>query len=443
MKKSALLFLLLLVLGIVRLVQAQATLETSKPSSSFQGNILALSDADMIATAYADGISNKIAGIEDSLAYINTSGNVPSLLSNTFASNSVISWPAVLEWSPHRQFAYVAETRGVILPENKSMENVFYDYPKGGRLSVHDYQNPAKPVLLQDTVIGENLQNVSINHAGNLLAIGSTEKGKELIIARLKAGLIQEVFKFSDEEINYADPRDGGFRNVEFHPTENVIAVNLNGKSVAFYAVREVGTEIEIQKIGKSIKVGKKLSVGNWHPSGPYYLVSDVAWGSGRLGFVLNGKGKLNSIRFREDGQHSIISSVKVGLSPEGFDLSPDGRYALTVNMRRTYVPQKMWFVARRKNASLSLIKINPQTGELQVLGKEYPFAGILPEDAVFDAESNSIAVAVYQKSGEDFPKQGRIDFWEVQDDKLIKTNTELYLTRGVHSLLLVRGNKN
>ncbi|RQH07312.1 lactonase family protein, partial [Okeania hirsuta] len=146
----------------------------------------------------------------------------------------------------------------------------------------------------------------------------------------------------------------------------------------------------------------------------------------------------LVSIKFNPSGDHDIISKTKVGLSPEGFDLSPDGNYAIVANMRRTYGPKAFWFVPARTGASLSLVKVDPETGMLKTLGKEYLFEGVLPEDAIFDTESNSIAVAVYHEQDELFPTHGWLDLWELKDEQLVKTAEKLPLTRGVHNLLLI-----
>lgn len=416
--------------------QPLAKAQDIKPD--FQGQFLAASDADMIATAYADGILNKENGIEDSLMCVQIENGIPIIKNKVHASHSVISWPAVLEWNPLKRYAYVAETRGTQDGKKNKMDDVYQEFPQGKRISVIDYSIADQPKIIQDTVVGINLQNVSINNNGTLLAAGSNEKGKELLIATLKDGLINMTYYFSEPEIDYANERDAGFRTVEFHPTKNIVGVNLNGKSVAFYEINLTQASVAIQKIGPTLEAGKKISVGNWHPSGKYFLVSDVGWGNGSAGFVLNGKGKLISIKFDENGGHQIASKVKVGLSPEGFDISPDGHYAITVNMRRTYLPKKFWFIPARKKASLSLVKIDANTGHLSRVGKAYGFKGALPEDAIFDAQSNSIAVAIYHKQDAEKPKYGWIDFWEIQKEQLVKTNTQLKVTRGVHNLLLI-----
>jgi hypothetical protein len=108
--------------------------------------------------------------------------------------------------------------------------------------------------------------------------------------------------------------------------------------------------------------------------------------------------------------------------------------------MRRTYVPKGLPFslFGARAEASLSLVKINPETGQLQTLGKEYGFEGELPEDAVFDKAGKNVAVAVFNNRHEKQPKQGYIEFWKVANEKLVRTNRKILVTRGVHTLKLM-----
>lgn len=430
--------MLVFAIGAWHIALSQPLATVSKEATSFQGHILAASDADMLATAYADGILNKVAGIEDSLSIIKVTNGSASIVGKNFATNSVVSWPSILAWHPEKHYAYVAETRGVYTDTDNKVKNVYTDLPKGTLISVIDASDPTNPAVIQQKSVGKDIQGVSLNAKGDLLVSGSTEKGKELVLIKLEDGLLGEISYFSHDGIKGSDNNNSGFRTIEFHPKENVIAANLNNTDLAFFHVNQKDSTLSINQIGKVIPVAKHWSVGNWHPNGKFFILSDVAWGSGNAGFVLNGKGKLVSVGFNSEGDHKIISQQKVGMSPEGFDLSPDGRYAIVVNMRRTYLPKNIWFIPGRTKSSLSLLKINEETGELILLGKEYGFKGALPEDAIFDLESNSIAVAIYQDQDEVFPKKGRIEFWEVEDEKLLKTSERIEVTRGVHNLKLV-----
>ena len=431
--------MLLLSFGIWQLSQIQSTEKASNTKASFQGSFLAASDADMIAGAYANGILNKVEGINDQLNYIDGNENTVISKSSIEVSNSVISWPAILEWNRHHKLAYIAETRAMHKSNTQEMKNVFTDFPVGKKITVINYQNTESPEILQEKVIGENIQGVSINNSGTLLAAGSTEPGKELVIMELDKGLITKTYHFTTDAIDAKNTGNGGIRTVEFHPTKNIIAANLNNTHIVFFRISKNNDAITINRLGTPVKVAKRWSVGNWHPEGKYFILSDLRWGDG-LGQITHGRGKLVSVRFNEKGNHEIIDKVKVGLSPEGFDISPDGKYAVTVNMRRTWAPLKgFWFVPARKTSSLSLVKINGNTGKLNKLGKDYGFEGALPEDAIFDKEGNSIAVAVYQDREEEFPKEGWIDFWELKNEKLIYTGKQLKVTRGVHNLLLIK----
>ncbi len=425
--------------GVWHFTQGQSIAPSQKVSPNFKGRFLAISDADMIAGAYANGELNKVPGIEDELVLFDDKENTSSSTEPLHISNSVISWPAILEWNPKYQFAYIAETRAVHKGEAQKMKNVFTDFPVGKKITVVDYSNPTTPKVVQEKQIGENIQGVSINASGTLLVSGSTEKGKELVVMGLKDGLVQDVQSFTHEGISAKDTGNGGIRTIEFHPTKNIIAVNLNNTDLVFFKIIENNGTVTLSQLGDTMEVAKRWSVGNWHPSGQYFILSDLRWGDG-LGQITHGKGKLVSIGFDEGGNHTIIDKEKVGLSPEGFDISPDGNYAVTANMRRTWAPKKgFWFVPARKESSLSLVKINPNTGELTKVGKDYGFEGALPEDAVFDQDNNTIAVAVYHDRNEEFPKEGWIDFWELEDDQLIKTEKQLKVARGVHNLLLIK----
>lgn len=407
-------------------------------NAEFKGQVLAISDADMLATAYADGVLNKVEGIEDSLSLIRTLNGKPKLISQEMVTNSVVSWPSIIAWNKSLKLAYVAETRGIHASSEQKVTDVWKDLPKGGKISVVDYSDFQNPKTIQSIDVGENIQGVSVNSDATLIVAGSTEKGKEIMVAKLVNGKLEERFHFSNDEIKEVEDNNSGIRTIEFHPTENIIAANLNNTHLVFYRVAIEGEKVSLEQLGPSLEVAKHWSVGNWHPSGNYFILTDVAWGKGTLGAILNGKGRLVSIAFKENESHKIVSKTKVGLSPEGFDISPDGKYAVVANMRRTYAPKKFWFVPARKNSSLSLVKINENTGELTNLGKPYGFEGALPEDAVFDLESNSIAVAVFHKQDEKFPTKGWVDFWELKNEKLIKTKERLFVTRGVHNLLLI-----
>ncbi|MEM1338636.1 MAG: hypothetical protein AAF634_00510 [Bacteroidota bacterium] len=410
--------------------------EPKNVSVQFEGAFLALSDADMVATGYVDGKTKKLPELSDTLSYIEAVNGTMKITKSHFASNSVISWPAVLEWHTEFQYAYIAETRAALKNPNATFKDVFADFPTGEVISVIDFSKD-QPQLLQTKTVGKNIQGVSINAKRDLIAFGSTEQGKELGIAFLEEGLLQDIHYFSHRDILPLATNNSGIRTVEFHPTKNILAVNLNNTYLVYYEVKIENHTLRAIELGKPIEVAKRWSVGNWHPSGDFFILTDVAWGNGVLGAIVNNPGYLVSVAFDRITKNEVISKVKVDLGPEGADISPDGKYAIAVNMRRTYVPSEGYgFVNAKAFSSLTLVKIDVNSGVLRRLGDHYGFEGALPEDAIFDKESNFIAVAVYHAI--ENPEAGWIDFWEIIDDRLVYTGQKIKVTRGVHNLLLI-----
>jgi hypothetical protein len=85
------------------------------------------------------------------------------------------------------------------------------------------------------------------------------------------------------------------------------------------------------------------------------------------------------------------------------------------------------------------LVAIEPNSGKLTQID-EYGFEGLLPEDAVFDANGKSLAVVIFHDR---IPalKTGRVEFWnliEGSKPKLERTNFQLPVTRGAHTMMLL-----
>lgn len=129
----------------------------------------------------------------------------------------------------------------------------------------------------------------------------------------------------------------GVVRAISWHLWGRYLALNLEDREIAFY---EFKADDSIETFGSRLKLGTRLSEGKFTPNGRYFVVTDTGWGE-TLGYIFNRNGKLFSISFDENnGEHKLVSQTEVGLSPEGFAMSPDGSMLVTVNMRRTYAPE-------------------------------------------------------------------------------------------------------
>jgi len=180
---------------------------------------------------------------------------------------------------------------------------------------------------------------------------------------------------------------------------------------------------------------------------GRHLIVNNLFWGpdvEGRWNEAP--RGSINSIRLetgtQADGspRHALVSRAMTGVSPEGLAVSPDGRYVVTTNLERSYLPYDddriTWF------SSLSFFTLDPQTGQLSHIA-DYPYDGILPEAAAFDASSQYLAVVTYDQFDDRIPG-GSIDFWRIAADPLhpqpllVQTRYAIPVTRGAHSMVLV-----
>lgn len=180
-------------------------------------------------------------------------------------------------------------------------------------------------------------------------------------------------------------------------------------------AIAERPTSISINRNGSLVSV-------TFHPSGA------------------GAKTPLALIPFSNRHRHALIARAITGVSPEGLAISPDGRYVVTTNLERSYLPYDderiTWF------SSLSFITLDPQTGQLNHVA-DYPFDGTLPEAAVFDASSQYLAVAKYDDF-DDRVQGGAINFWRIAVDPLnpqpmlVQTRYSVPVTRGAHSVVLV-----
>ncbi|WP_164929159.1 lactonase family protein [Gloeobacter violaceus] len=392
-------------IAIVGLVSVADPLPVAERASDrrplpFAGRALLIaSDGDMVGTAYSDGKLNRLSGIEDALTVIDLPlPAAASKVASVAVSNSVMSWPQILATAPDGSRAYVVEVRGRPPQGVQEYADLDTGMPTGSLLTVVDLTHPGGPTVLETVPVGRNPRQIAISPDGRLLAIGVEEPGRELLLVELVAGRPGRRFSYA---IADASGQSARITSVGWHPSGRFLALNLNDREMAFFEVLtdQKAATATLRPQGERLVTGVRLGVGRFSPDGRHYLLTDLKWGERPLGYLLNPRGELIAVRFDAGpalgAKHRVVCRIEVGLSPEGFAVSPDGLLVATVNMRRTYLPDWLPVWPGKARSSLSLVKRNPQSGQLTVVG-EYGFEGVLPEDAVFDAAGRALAVAVY-----------------------------------------------
>ncbi|MCI5047083.1 MAG: beta-propeller fold lactonase family protein [Aquisalinus sp.] len=410
----------------------------SEAPGTFQGRFLAVSDTDMTATAYADGQLEPVAGNRDTMSLLVDGGVKTSIA----ASNSVISWPQVVDVSSDGQLAFVVETKGPAAPGVSAYDSVYTDFPTGRQLSIFSVNSNSLELRQEMTGTGENLQSVEYSEKCNCLFVASETTDAELVVIPLtQDGKTGEIRKFTLEPPYAYDDTERRVRTMHISPDGDLLAVNVANRRIQFYEIfsDETGLPDRVAAIGAPVEgLGRRLAVGKWTPDGKHFIITDVNWSDNTLFMLTQGPGQLSAIRPPSAGKEAkIVSQVKVGRSPEGFGISADGTRIATINMERTYLPGLSFLSVwqGRRAYSVSLLSLDTQSGALSELDRIYQ-AGILPEDVIFDKTGQNLAVAVFHRRKGADRERGFIDFFSIQEDRLRSQGVTQAVPRGAHDLV-------
>jgi hypothetical protein len=446
-------FLVLISYGLLQLIEPVriAPVSQSEQPPNFRGRaLLVASDADMVATAYADAQLHRVAGIEDTLTLVELPLDATKReVIPVQVSNSVMSWPQNIAVSPGKQWAYVSEVRSRPADGIQALESID-QMPSGERITVVNIANLQQPEILQTVVVGRNPKTLSLSPDGNFLAVTSEEPDRELAIFQIQPdGTLGERDNFAIAKDFSRSAIPG---SVVWHPSGRFLSITTTSDGsegsyrsfVAFYKVIQNNSGIQLELYDHPLIVGNHLSNGRFSTDGQFFLVPDLKWrmyGLRALNYLLNPKGEMISIRFApETGEPpTVVSRTEVGLGSEGFSLSPDNTLIVTVNLRRTYLSTLPPVWRGKPYSSLSLVKFDRISGQLTTVN-EYGFEGLLPEQVTFDTTGKSLAVVIYHYR-EANPKTGAIEFWNVisgNNPRLERSDYRIDVVRGAHDIVVV-----
>lgn len=419
-----------LLLGCV-LLSVTANSQSNPAYLNFKAKqLLVLSDADMLASAYVTGDAGpKTSMLQDALTILPVvNQRTPRQGSTLPVSNSVKAWPNNLAISPDGRFAFVTELYGPA----PAGQTAIGATPDGQKLTMVELSD--NPVIRQQLRLGIRVGAIDIRPQGDLIAVASGETGKELGFIPFQNGQMGQPRYVRLSSTNAPNPK---LSHVIWHPSGDYFAVTLSDEQqVRFFRYQSNG---QVEPWGTAVSTGKLPGVGYFTPDGNYYIVTNLFWGEDVAGsFGGSQQGMLTVIQFasqtQPEGQprHAIVSTAATGGSPENFAISPDGRWVVSLDMEQSYFPPDSPFYT--PYSALTLYQLNPTTGRLR-LADRARFDGILPEGITFDAASNYVAVAVFDHHN---PQRigGTVDFWQVLKEgepKLLKLDYTLSVMRGAH----------
>lgn len=402
--------------------------------------LLVLIDADMTATAYADGNLVPIEGLNDMLIAIDDPGSAAPDATRVPASNTVMGWPGAMTADPAGRFAYVVEGRAPIDRSIQQLENTFRDMPVGNRLTVVDL---AAAAVVETVEVCERPNAVDIAPSGDWLLIPCGDPDGELAVVALADGGVTEVRRFDLQVPDITQrPVDVGLTYAMIHPDGAAAGIVQSNRGVALVRFELDAAGIPQAAVSETPTVLEDtwLTVGRWTRSGDHFLVADVAWGPSAPDALFNGRGHIISLALSpEDADRGEVSRALVSKSPEAFEMNRAGDLLVAVNMERAYLPPGPFAVAPGQRASsLSLVAIDDASGELETLTDPVGFRGMLPEDAAFDRDGDHLAVVIYQDH-DDLRSDGWVEFFGIERDggriAIVPTGRRIATPRGAHDL--------
>lgn len=399
-----------------------------EPISFGAKGILALSDADLTASALADGNLYKARASRDALSVITFPLNRSNQNIRTITiPNSALLYDKATALTRDGRFAFILEGRGALSDSVVALKGGTQDYPVSGRMFIVDLADPARPLVR--AVPGSGSPTALAMHPEqNILAVAFNDRGKEIRLMQ---------FDNTGKPIRVVSAPspvpDTRITDISWHPRGQFLAYILGDtQEVGLMKYTLDGQKPTLTPHGQPVKIGALPATGQFTPDGAYYLVSDVKKDPNAQG---SGKGELFVVKFSTDdtpGEPKVVSQRTTGESPEAVAISPDGSLVVVANAVQSYQP----FNNPAAGKSALTIYTLSKEGELTQVN-EYPFDGVLPQSVAFDKSGSAIAVAVheYMQYGD---STGGVEFWKVNRGNkptLEKMPARVSVPRGCHTI--------
>ena len=421
--------------------RAQHAENTTPPEARY---ILALSDVDMVGTAYEDGLLGAEVPQPDTLSLFEPAQE--AALATVNASNSVFSPPSVLDVSPNGQFVAVIETLQPRLPGAMTLAEL--EAAPGNTLRVFDLRNPTELPPVSEAIVPVRPTAVHFNSKGDLLAVVGPTTDNGLTLIPFNQGELGKPQTFAMELTERGDIPFDPVQHVRFHPSEDILAANFMLRNqVIFFRVERsaAGDVVGIEQWGNIVAVNRFPFMGAFTPDGRYYITSDLMWGPEVPRFYgYRGQGTLTTIAVgsvdeaADTVQHQLVAVTAGGFQSETLAISDDGTLLALSNLRTTGLPRDAELFD--PNASVSLYEVNSMTGEL-TKRDEVLFEAILPQGLAFDPSGQQLYVGVNEYfEGTSTSSAGGVEVWNIiEQSKLERTERRYRAPRGVHVVQVLR----
>lgn len=420
-----------------------------EPSSISGRYIAVLSDADLGATAFSDGmLSRPRADGADALTIIRLpmaaepAPGTPAWdtgFAQAPVSNSVMGPPTSLTVSRDGTFAVVAETRGQAGPTATRIGEL----PMGTSVIPIDLTDPMRPVVLAKVEVGKNPQSVDLNPTATVLAIATQRAGGQIVLAPVAGKTIDRLMAWP---LMGMEDDAAAATGIAWSPDGKILAVTVAEKNlVAFYEFNiEAATgDFGLRPFGEPVTTGKYPFHGKFSPDGRFFITTDLQWGADVKNYLVGApEGTLSVIKLSEQSGdataafHQVVDTQQVGISPESLAISADGKFVATANLRTSMLAAGD---AQLVGGSITLLSFDTDTGLLTLIS-ETPIDA-MPEGLTFDASDQHLIVSKF-RSLDPRAVDGELDFYKLvrgSEPRLVKGDFSVGVGIGPHGVVIVR----
>jgi DNA-binding beta-propeller fold protein YncE len=309
-----------------------------------------------------DGLINGAAGKDELLVMDVTKPAKPVLRARLPLMNSLLGPPTNLQITPDGKLGLVANSV-LNAPDAKG-----FAVAPDNRVFVIDLTGT--PPALSDTVtVGKQPSGLAIARKGDL-ALVANRAGRSvsvLSIAGAKVSAIAEV-PVEQEAAAVAITPDGKRAFVCLNLANRIGVLSIDGQTVTYDRTLDIPVAFNPYNVDIT-------------PDGKFAIVSTT------------GAGKTNGDTMAvidATGLHPhIVALMTPGTGPEGFAISPDGKWVAAALIGGSGAKQGDWF--KTTNGELALLTLDPKTGEM-VVKSRMPL-GRLPDAVAFSPKSDYVYV--------------------------------------------------
>lgn len=320
---------------------------------------------DQKVTFGPEGMVNSAPGKDEVLVMDVANPARPAIRARLNMANSLLGPPTNLQITPDGKLGLVANS--VIHTPDTNGFKVSPD----DRLFVIDLT--ATPPHLADTVtVGKQPSGMAIARKGDLALIAN-RAGKSVSVLSIAAGKVAPINEvpMEQEAAAVAITPDGKRAFVVLNTVNRIGVLTIDGQKVSYDKAMDIPAGFNPYNVGVT-------------PDGKYAIVS--ATGAGK-----NNADTITVIEATGPHPH-VVNAATPGTGPEGFTISPDGKWVAAALLLGSGSKQSDWF--RTKGGEAVLMSFDSARGQLTVESRA-PL-GAVPEAMAFSPKSDYLYIGNY-----------------------------------------------